>query len=63
DCLYTFKSEEFEIIKSLSHEYPVRTLCEVMEVSKSGYYKWLSRSPTEFYGSFFLNYSLNDYFF
>ena len=42
-----FKSEEFEIIKILSHEYSVKTLCKVMEVSKSGYYKWLNRKPTE----------------
>lgn len=31
---------EFEIIKTLSKEYSVKSLCDVMNVSRSGYYKW-----------------------
>ncbi len=47
DCIYTFKAEEFEIIKTLSHEYSIKTLCEAMEVSRAGYYKWLNKKTTK----------------
>ena len=31
----------------LSRDYPVKGICEMMEVSRSGYYKWLRRDPSE----------------
>lgn len=30
----------------LSHEYPVKDICKMMGVSRSGYYKWLRREPS-----------------
>lgn len=35
------KQKEFEIVKTLSKEYSVKSLCEIMNISISGYYKWL----------------------
>mgnify|MGYP001484006335 CR=1 FL=1 len=35
-CLY-------KVIQSLSSTYPVQALCKLAQVSRSGYYKWLSR--------------------
>ena len=32
---------EFEIIEILSKEYSIKSLCEIMNISRSGYYKWL----------------------
>lgn len=37
------KQGEFEIVEKLSVEYSIKSLCEVMSISKSGYYKWLNR--------------------
>ena len=34
---------EYEIVDKLSTEIPVATLCEIMSVNRSGYYKWKSR--------------------
>lgn len=31
----------FEIIELLSKEYSIKSLCEIMNISRSGYYKWL----------------------
>lgn len=31
----------------LSAEYPIKVLCSAMEVSRSGYYKWLCRKPSK----------------
>jgi hypothetical protein len=28
------------MIRKLSQEYPIRPLCEVLEVARSGYYHW-----------------------
>jgi putative transposase len=33
----------YEFIKSHSNEYPVRTMCEVLDVAPSGYYAWLQK--------------------
>ena len=33
--------KEFEIAKSLSKEYSIKSLCQIMNISRSGYYKWL----------------------
>ena len=34
-------------MKILAAEYPVEEICDVLEVSKSGYYKWLRRTPSK----------------
>ena len=31
----------------LSRDYPVKDICEMMDVSRSGYYKWLRRDPSD----------------
>ena len=35
------KQKEFEIIYNLSSDYSIKSLCQIMNVSRSGYYKWL----------------------
>mgnify|MGYP003468915718 CR=1 FL=1 len=35
------KQKEFEIVETLSKEYSIKLLCEIMNISRSGYYKWL----------------------
>ena len=35
------------MIKELRRDYPVRLLCRVLEVSRSGYHAWLRRAPSE----------------
>lgn len=37
---------KFEIIELLSKEYNTKSLCEIMKVSWSGYYKWLKNKDT-----------------
>ena len=37
----TFRSDEFDIIRQLSRRYPVKDLCELMGVSRAGYYNHL----------------------
>ena len=32
---------KFEIIELLSKEYNIKSLCLILKVSRSGYYKWL----------------------
>lgn len=34
---------EYQIIETLSKKYPVKVLCELMSINRSGYYKWLAR--------------------
>jgi putative transposase len=36
---------KYAFIASQPSEYPVRVLCEVLEVSESGYYAWCKRKP------------------
>nr|MBQ4456221.1 IS3 family transposase [Clostridia bacterium] len=43
----SFKTEEFEIVELLSRDYDVKDLCSIMGVSRSGYYKWKKREPSE----------------
>ena len=31
----------------LSRDYPIKDICEMMDVSRSGYYKWLRRDPSD----------------
>lgn len=38
--------EKYEIISQISSLYPVNLLCEIAQVSRSGYYKWISRKAT-----------------
>ena len=45
--IYSFKTEEFEIIELLSRDYDIQTLCQLMGVSRSGYYKWKNRDKSE----------------
>jgi transposase InsO family protein len=33
------------MIKTLAAEYPIRTLCRVLEVTRSGYYHWTQKAP------------------
>ena len=33
-------AERYARIKTMSDEYPIKSLCLVMEVSRSGYYRW-----------------------
>jgi putative transposase len=35
------------VIKELRRQYPVRLLCHVLAVSRSGYHAWLRREPSE----------------
>lgn len=44
--------DKYEIIYQLAQAYPVKLLCEVSQVSRSGYYKWISRkaSPNKDHG-------------
>ena len=32
---------EFEIVEILSKDFSIKSLCEVMKISRGGYYKWL----------------------
>lgn len=35
--------KEFEVVLELSNKYPILTLCNEMNVNRSGFYKWLKR--------------------
>ena len=37
---------KFEFIRAEKARYPVRTLCAVLEVSRSGFYAWMRRPPS-----------------
>ena len=37
----------FRFIEDRRTDYPVRTLCEVLEVSPAGYYAWRSRPESQ----------------
>ena len=34
---------KFAFIQEQSHEFPIRALCRVLQVSESGYYSWKTR--------------------
>lgn len=34
------------MIKSLQHKYPIKLLCQKLNISRSSYYKWLHQLPT-----------------
>lgn len=44
--VHSFKAEEFEIVELLSRDYDVQDLCQLMGVSRSGYYKWKKRDKS-----------------
>lgn len=41
--VHFFKQQEFEIVMELSKEFPVAVLCRLMNVNRSGFYKWKKR--------------------
>ena len=38
---------KYSFIREHQHEYPVKTMCRVVQVSVSGYYAWQHRGPSE----------------
>lgn len=34
---------EYEVLEELSKQYPISLLCNVMDINRSGYYKWKYR--------------------
>ena len=36
---------KFEVIKKNRSKYPVEKMCKILNVSKSGFYKWLKKKP------------------
>lgn len=38
---------KYGFIRKHQHEYPVKTMCQVVQVSVSGYYAWQHRGPSE----------------
>jgi len=38
-----WQRKEFEVINTLRSRYPVKFLCKVVDVNRSGYYKWSKR--------------------
>ncbi|MBP3273517.1 MAG: IS3 family transposase [Butyrivibrio sp.] len=39
----SYKQQEFEIVMELSGQFPVKFLCEVLSINRSGFYKWKKR--------------------
>lgn len=37
------KNKRFEVIKEMLKDFPIKLLCDIAGVSKSGYYKWFKR--------------------
>ena len=37
----------FQFVEEYRRELPVNRMCEVLEVSRSGYYAWHTRPPSE----------------
>lgn len=38
---------KYDVIDKAKRDYPVRRLCECLDVSKSGYYAWVKRKPSQ----------------
>ncbi len=38
---------KYQFIAHYQHEYPITTMCRVLDVSVSGYYAWRKRAPSE----------------
>jgi len=43
----SFKNEEFKIVETLSRDFPIEAICEIMGISRAGYYKWKKREPSK----------------
>ena len=41
------KSMKYMFIENHKEEFPILRMCQVLEVSESGYYAWLKREPSE----------------
>ena len=39
-------TDRYQRIKAMTPEYPVKTLCEILNVRRSGYYAWRDREPS-----------------
>ena len=37
----------YMFIENHKEEFPIHRMCQVLEVSESGYYAWLKREPSE----------------
>lgn len=40
---------EFEIVKELNKEYSIKSLCEVMNISRGRHYRWLKKDSLNRY--------------
>jgi len=38
---------KYQVIAQHSQEYPVKMMCQTLDVSQSGYYAWKRRSPSQ----------------
>ena len=38
---------KYKFIVEYQQEYPIKTMCRVLEVSVSGYYAWCKRAPSQ----------------
>jgi hypothetical protein len=47
DILAGCKVKRFEAVEQKADELPVSRLCEVLQVSRSGYYAWCGREPSQ----------------
>ena len=45
----TFSKKEYEVIYELSNIYSINSLCNMMNINRSGFYKWLKRRSNPFY--------------
>jgi len=43
-----FKQQEYEIIMEMSSQFPVKHLCDVLDINRSGFYKWKKRLEKTF---------------
>ncbi|MEG2789548.1 MAG: hypothetical protein RR942_17195 [Romboutsia sp.] len=41
------KQQKFQFIKENSSNYDVITMCKLLKVSRSGYYKYLAHTPSK----------------
>lgn len=41
--IYELIQAKYEIIELLGEEYNIKSMCELLKVSRSGYYRWLNK--------------------